>query len=417
MTSLASYERDLGLPARAGQADLVLPDAGELLERFGAVLRGLLGAPPCGAELLHARWKPGVAVAGSYLVHAEDGAQVHVSLKRHRGLKAEAQALGGPDATAAWSSDVAGELLFTPEADRELPGLAVALGGGGLRRLARAVRESGCLGDLQVRKRASSMELLRYKPERRAVLRVDLKTRQGEGLRDQRRLALRVLAPARAAALAADRAALFAESRPGFLPELAFFDARLGWLAEPWLPGVVDEHRSRSSAQAVGQLLRRLHALPLASGLAPTLRPLDLGPLAVAPELHERGRALAAAWPPEPASRALVLGHGDLHADQVLWGADAPSALLDLDELGVRPAEEDLASWIADELAEQPDLGLAAASRDLLAGYGGLDLERLVAPVGRQLLRLAAAAPRRLERAAVARAEALVRTAESLVRP
>ena len=86
-------------------------------------------------------------------------------------------------------------VLYTPPADREL-GLRHLLDA---KRFSKLLRDGGLAEPGLVRRRRTSFELVRYKPERRAVYRVEIH------LRDEQRtgfaLAVRVLPSAQAASV------------------------------------------------------------------------------------------------------------------------------------------------------------------------------------------------------------------------
>jgi aminoglycoside phosphotransferase (APT) family kinase protein len=108
--------------------------------------------------------------------------------------------------------------------------------------------------------------------------------------------------------------------------------------------------------------------------------------------------------------------HGDFHADQ-LTRHEGGLRLLDGDDLRPGAAEEDLANWIADRLAQDPEMDMQSAADELFAGYGAgpdrLDLALLRALSVEELLNRAAAGLRRLEVRAEERARGLVERAHA----
>lgn len=418
-TGLRAHVRDRELPARRGEPDLCPPEDAEVRRLVQRHLVGDGGPEVRSARWDYARWKPGVSVTSAHAVELADGSRVTVACKRYRGDKVRHLAERAPDAPASvregWTADRhelpdQGLALWTPEGDRAL-GLAPLLSS---RRVASVFREHGLLDPDLVRKRRTTFHLLRYKPERRAVLRLDLVLR--DAARSRHSLAYRVLPKDGAARLIVRRRALEAAGGSDLAPPLAGAHGPYGLLAEPWLdlrpPATPD---GPDGARAVGGLLARLHALPVPDAL-PRHRPAPLDRLA---GLLGGPRWTDLSWP-APATPVTWI-HGDLHPDQWAHGPAGP-LLLDLDALAVGDPALDLASWVADALVAREDQGLEAAAAPLLEAYasaggrppGSPHLARLVAC---ELVRRAAGQVRRLQQGALERAALLVERARALAAP
>ncbi|HZJ69400.1 MAG TPA: phosphotransferase [Planctomycetota bacterium] len=374
------------------------------------LVRGCLlrpGAPELEAvEWTYARWKPRTALSAGYELRFADGGERRLHVKRYAGDKAQWLAARGRAGSSREDDRLLHADLVRAEeglvasvfpTDRVLPGLERLLN---LRRTARWTTGCGVYDGARMRARHSSAQLLRYRPESRAVFKLSAGWTSADGRRGTTCLAARVLPPARAARVAALREACpFAGS-----PRLLAVQARTGLLVEEWLEVRPQSPDAFDHAELAGELLASLHALPGASGAAPIEAPAEgrrrLDALfAWHPELAALAAALDDATPEAPP----VWSHGDFHPDQVaLEPGGRGVRLLDLDRLGPAAAAADLASWTADRLAHAPDLGLEDASAPLLAGYsagGGRPppTRELAAHVVSQLRARAAASLRRLE--------------------
>ena len=377
-TGLRSWNRDAGLPASAGDAHLVPPSAEEVASIVTARMLRPGAPPPVEVRWSYARWKPAVSLCAAYGVRFPDGSEETLVAKRHAEGKAEAIAERHPERASAgdagWSTCLGppmalpeqGLYLWAAHDDRELPALRHL---SDLHRSRRLLRELDDLLGASIRKRQSSSHLLRYRPERRAVLRLDLALRDASGARSQRTLAARALPPERAARVEAWRRAC------GVLPlgpPLVGLTERTGLLLEGWLDVDVPAPDEYGHAGRAGRALAELHALPVADGAAvdpagdasrraaslQQIRPL----FDWQPELARLTAGLAADLPGEPG--ALAWTHGDFHPDQVATArADGTSRLLDLDELGPGDTHADLATWIADHLGTLPTSDWEGARR------------------------------------------------------
>lgn len=428
MTGLRVWPRDPSLPTQAGDADLCPPDNGEVADLIRAHL--LLPEAP---ELIdvdweYARWKPGVSTTCTYRVSFADNSDELVVVKRYRGDKPAV--LADRPVTLAENTTESASLrpravlpasalvLWTPSADREL-GFRFLLDP---KRVNKLIRDAGLVEPGLVRRRKTRFELLRYKPERRAVFRVRL------FLRDQARtrhsMAFRVLPPTEATRVVAARRAFEDAGGRALSPPLACAHERHGLLVEPWLELETSAPDVFEHAAAAGAMLARLHALPC--GDAGTSGPgasdragASLDHLAA---LFTGHAALAEALAPlswTNTDERTTWTHGDFHPDQLVTSADGP-LLMDLDCLGVGHPSCDLASWIADHLHEQPDSTWDDAAGPLLAAYadhGGSvpDTALLRRKVAAELARRAAGSFRRLERGAPERARITLQRARSLI--
>jgi hypothetical protein len=419
---LRARERDPELTAKAGEGHLRPPEPAELLELVAAHL-ARPGAPALeSATWDYARWKPGVSISAVYTVRFADGTSESVVAKRYADGKE--RSLTFRPRNEEHLEELCERLrprallperslaLWVPPADRVLRGLPVLLD---RKKLGNLVTRSGIAPPGSVKRRKTQYTLLRYKPERRAVYRLDLRLR-GEG-KPKLALAARALAPAEAKRVVARRLALEAAGGRELVPPLAAANLRQGFLLEPWLALETYSGSDFGHERAAGESLARLHALapPAELGNVPLGLPDDLDRLfSVDATLAALPRAS-----PHPAPQARVFCHGDFHPDQVARRADGPWLLLDLDCLAAGDPASDLANWIADWIVEHERVDLAAASEELLATYraaGGRVPERahLHAHVAAELVNRAGSALRRLERGAVAIAAFALRAAREV---
>ncbi|MCK6444761.1 MAG: phosphotransferase [Planctomycetes bacterium] len=417
MTGLAAWRRDATLVASFGDAALVPPTEHELAALAAESL--FPDTRVHASRWVFARWKPGVALAAAYDVELADGRRELVVAKRYATDKAEALAARERDTERAKHEAVLpGERLhlWAFPADRELPGAARVFE---LHRTAKVLRELGTLGDWVLRWQSSNVELVRYKPERRAVLRIDWVVRQGSKQGPKSRLAVgaRCLPVEDAACTLAARAAAERAGIGAFAPRFLGGEARTGTLFETWLDVRAQERTDFSRSRDAGELLARLARLdPDALRELPLTRPPRLEGAREFLSLFEAGRA-ALERIPSPKRRPKGFSHGDFHPDQIAFDAEGRAHLLDLDALGLGDPADDAASWIADRLAAEPDTEFGHAARELCepAGLSG-EIERIRAHVAEALGLRAAAALRRLEVGALARAQSLCERALELAR-
>lgn len=423
----ASVLRDPSLPARAGDGALCPDSADALIARVHEHLVLANGPRPLAARIVYARWKPRASLTALYEVELDDGDRVLVTCKRYASDKARTIASGyEPDARAvaqAMKLRAAavlpgdGVCLYTFPTDRELIGLARVTS---LRRTARHWNDAG-LG-ARVRARHSRATLVRYKPEHRAVVRLDLGSQDDPS--STRAVAARVLTPEHVERVHAVRTA-FTACAPSFsAPRILHVEARTGLLYEEWLAGRACEPDDFTCARLAGRLLAALHAHATPSGtlVAATPEHVERDELAALFAVDAELVARHADLEIEPLPNASTWIHGDFHPDQVLCTPDGGAALLDWDALRPGHPIEDLASWIADALAGPRAVEFASAARPLLTEYvaaGGKMPSTLLlrARVATELVRRAAAAVRRIELDAIARARVLLARASELTRP
>lgn len=456
MTGLCAHARDPSIPARAGEPELAPLEPSEVVELVVQHLLAPGQGAPHSAELEFARWKPGVSLCAVYRLQFAGGPAACVCVKRYRGRKAEllagrAQAderlaeLAAPLLPAALLPE-RGLHLWAPPADRELRGWPRLLDRG---------RTKRWLGPLlahrgeRLSRRGIAAEIVRFKPERRAVAKLQLAfDREGRTERRARLLGARLLPPAEAERVARARRACAPSGPPLDVPELVAADVAAGIVIEDWLdlapreePGVDALEPGRSErAEAAGRLAALLHRRELPRDAPPSpagCQDRDLlgdqglwravDPRSGTLERLQHLRRGLAEHAGRPAAACWI--HGDLHADQVArrtlesGAAGGQWALLDLDSLGAGDPASDLASWLADEVARVGDPGIASAGAErdaLLAGYaragGRLPEPAALAPaIALALVRRAAGGLRRLERGAGERAAELLALAEDLL--
>ena len=405
---IAALDRDPTLATRLGDPALRAPEEGEVVAWVAQHLAVADGPRPIDATWEHARWKPGVALTCSYRVRLEDGAERRVGYKlyadaeraklRARPPRADAVPGGFGDVPRTVVDDGRG-LLFDFSADRALPGIGRLLDA---RWTGRRIEAAAPFAGLRLRRRRTEFHVRRYKPERRAVVELVLALRDGEDELTTRRLAARVLPPEVAGGVERRRRAFEAAGGATLGPTLAGGELRAGVLFEHWLTDATD---TAPSPREAGALLARLHALPPGGGE-------HASPRAAGSELPANLELVGiAATPPALEPRPVRPErwiHGDFHADQST-GAGGRLRFLDLDLLGLGEPVQDLASWLADGLADG-DAGTAGA--ELLGAYeaagGALPAPGdLASTAAAELIGRAAGCLRRLERGAVERARAL----------
>jgi len=420
MSSLRQYDRDRGLSERLGQRALRLPEDAELMDWVHAQLCSDGSPSVTKAELVFARWKPGTALLGSWRMDFSDGQQRFINWKRYLGPKASAKGaafrldahmLGASAPLKAFALLPGSDGILTCfPADRRLTGAARVLD---LRRTGRLLDASGIWGESVLRRQSSSMQLLRYKPEHRAVLRFHAKLKQDrEGPRisaGERFFGVRVLAPENAKRVIANRA----QGPKGLFPELLWHEPENGILLEEWVPGTPLEWNAFERAEQAAGLLRQLHqpcqaTKPRQHSREGALELLDLLPGA-AKLIHQ--------VPSLDTSHCSHWIHADFHPDQLIEG-ESGLRLLDADALRPGTPEEDFASWIADQLQAQPEQMFAALLEPLMAGHdsspANLDVDLVRALSTEQLIHRAAAGLRRLELGAESQALGLLERAARL---
>ena len=419
MTGLRARDRDRHLPARMGDGELVPPTDTVVLQLVRERLVADGADAPVSLEQVHARWKLGVAAATCYSVRWADGHERWVTWKKH--LSGKARRHEASLAERPWRASMEhrlrpavlledGAQLVAFPRDRVLRGLERALDD---RRTIRWIKELDLFAPDDVRRRRSRFEALRYKPERRAVLRAHLSLKSPDGERAERSLGVRVLEPEEAARIAEARS-LLASAEGLRTPRLEGADLEAGILLEEWIDGRSLPTNPLLTAPRVGAALARLHQLSCGSLEAASPGVDSSLLLRLDPDLHAEAVRLLASVPPV---RARCLVHGDQHAGQWLEVEDGSLALLDLDALRGGEPEEDLAAWLMDVHLEG---GPVAQARELLveahqaAGGPELDPRRLDQLLLRGCLLEAANTLRRMEAGAEARARALLDDAARL---
>ena len=431
-TGLRAWSRDETLPGRAGDAALAPLGAAAVLDLVnGSMLRE--GAPAVAeAHWTYARWKPGISLCTAYELVFEDASRETLVAKRHAGDKAKTLAERDESRASAADGDWPTHLrpplvlpdehlyLWASHDDRELPALRAL---SDVRRSRNLLRKLDLFPGLSIRKRRSSTTLLRYRPERRAVVRMDLAFRDDDGSKSKARMAARALPPSRSLRVQQQRLACGALP---IGPRLIGRDDRTGLLLEEWLEVDVPEPDDFDHALRAGTVLAALHIHEAPGG---ELRPEDdlssLAPLfAWSPELVAKTQGLVSRMPGDAPVPCWT--HGDFHPDQVVTESASEAGtggggvrLLDLDELSPGDPHLDLASWIADHLLSADGIDWDQAAGPLLAGYaegGGpvVDETRLRTRVALALVQRAAASCRRLEQDAERVASTLLDRAREL---
>lgn len=399
MIGLENWQRDADVVRAGGDGSLVPPEGTALAEFLIEHLAFERTLPIQSVEWTFARWKPGVSLTCAYEVTLKDREACQVVLKSY--ARPKDRELRIPDTTAnlepapfrphAWIPSRATHIWSYPH-DRVLPGVERIHD---MRRTRRLVDSSGVYSPLVMRPGPSVVTTLRYKPERRAVFRLDARLRpEGGGPRTAARMAIRVLPPDVAAEVVANRVA--ANAGPLF-PSLLAHEARTGTLLEEWIDGEVPERREFVHEPEAAQLLHALHALPVARGIAtPAATALQAEPLF---ECHPGLASLSAGI--EPVSPCeLRWTHGDFHPEQMIYSENR-WRFMDLDAVGLADPLRDLSSWITDRLTHETKPNFDKHKSNWLEHYGPLDEERLARHVAFELRQRAAGALRRLQADAV----------------
>jgi hypothetical protein len=452
VTGLSTYSRDLELPARAGQPELSVPSAESLLAEFGQ----RLGLSARSAELVYARWKPGVGITAAYRLPssgasssgssvagisshsaAQEPSPLWVVYRRHvRGKWQPSEALSSARRKLDARSDAelnaegqslplvsdpqSGRLVFAFPADPDLPGAPRALDIG---RFARWFEPLGRLAGWRVRRKHFQGQCLRYRPGSRAVYRLEVKREGPQGEKDRELLGLRVLPPERARRVLSARQAAESLGAAALLPPLVAFEERTGLIYEQWLPVRSQGAEDYSQTTLSGELLGQLHRLPLPQGalarglVSPGLNPAEDW-AEFGPHFPELQGSLEHVTAPLLEHVEPAWSHGDFHPDNVGLSA-AGARLLDVDQLALRDVRADLAAWLAGAI----ELGLRRGQpwdwlelyAALIATYGRAPGPRSLRPwLVAELLRRAAGCLRRLESGAETLAQQLIARARAL---
>ncbi len=417
MIGLRPYPRDLELARAAGDAALLPPDPGELLELVRQRMWDGSGAAPGGVDLVYARWKPGVSLVTAHVLEFEDDERETLVVKTYAQGKPFSPEARQREAVErlrpSLSLDDPARALHVFPVDRALPGAVRALD---TKRTARQLEQAGVAPGAGISARRSRVEVLRYKPGRRLVARYTALLRASGKQRVD--FALRAL-PVAAAGLHVERRV--AIESLGLAPRLLYSEGRTGVLVEEWVEGTSAARDDYSTLAAIAPALARLHAVAspgssaggAAGGVArpvPSAADTLAALFAWAPELNARFLRLPPRRPTQP--RAWL--HGDLHPDQVIRCEGGALRLLDWD--GLRPGEplEDLAAWAAGAMEVQdgqrdPEGLLAEVLRTYAASAGEeIPFEDAASAVVWELAERAAGSVRRLELGACSKAAGLL---------
>lgn len=367
---------------------------------------------------VYARWKPATSCVVQYRLLLSDAAGRRRETTAHARLYADGRALRLADRPSLahvaalaerWNGEAPSERAFpVPElgalvqlhpVDRNLPSLG-------------RVSSPATLGRLLGLASEPRLELVRYKPGRKALLRVESVEAGVLYAKVYADAAQRRVALARAIA---DRGV--PTPRPALLPaddslavQPAARGARLEDLAGP---------DRESGLRAAADTLARLHAVEPPAYTPPDddldrVRTAGQAVAALVPGLAAESGRLAAEVRSRLGERAgagAVLLHGDFYDDQVLVGTNG-ATLLDLDEARRGQPLSDVGTMAAHLSAD----GAEAARDAFLEAFGAA--ERAVAPhEAAALLRLAAGPFRRLEPEWEAAVERLVRLARVRLGP
>ncbi|MBL8695754.1 MAG: hypothetical protein JNJ88_16800 [Planctomycetes bacterium] len=431
------------LPGLArGMRDAQLGSMDEWLEpaaAHGRLREGLLAGSNCVVAALHpeyVRWKPSAGLVVVWLAILQDGAVLRATEKVFPTLeraevaehKSRTRSLVDAKPLRAMARVASGRSLWLAfPNDRELfalprwtdPSRAKHALAEGVAHLAE--------GQIRVRGRATRIDVIRYKPERRAVLRIDA------GLADDRTggrrrevIFARVLPRETARMLsAALRSLSTAQARCVAL--LGFHEETSTILQEAVSGRTADElgadaevHRKAGTAVSGLHRADLTESLPRFSGaarLAETSEEAIGLAEAVDSRWSERVRALVSKLStilPSTAEAPVVV-HGDFHPGQcVLQGEEV--ALLDLDSIGVDVPERDAGHYLA-ALAARRTAGLisertfVSATEAFRHGFGAFDPNRLAFEESLALLEHALSPLRRLEASGVEMARELVEQA------
>jgi len=268
-------------------------------------------------------------------------------------------------------------LLLAFPIDRALNDLRRLVRASKLRNLVAAVCPGLIPDGFRISKSRSTCRIVRYKPERRAVLHWDLGLVDSNTPATSRRsLWVRCYAEAQAsrtrtATDAAHAAGVACPRTLGQAHERLLLESHLdGRVWQPFGADATGASELAGSAAAAATLAR-LHgaALPAALPHHGPLAELDLVLRAaadldrLAPDLGNLAHRLADRLAHEvPLASAPVLAHGDLHPEQVLLTVDG-AGLVDFDRACIAPIALDLANLHAQCVAADLVRGAAVASR------------------------------------------------------
>ncbi|MGH7149267.1 MAG: phosphotransferase family protein, partial [Planctomycetota bacterium] len=392
-----------------------------------------LGGEISGAPLVEfARYKPGVSALFLWRASRPEGGEARVYAKVY------AEDRGGDEAARAAARRRAGEparfaLLEVPRAvayafplDAGLPGLRRLLDRSGLKRALARSRPDRKGAGWRAKARGTVLELVRYKPENRAVFRVEARWRRdADGAREGETLYLRALPATRGSSVARVYATL-AGAAGVALPRVAGFDSQTSVVFVEALPGrpLLESAADPRTFRAAGGALAAFHrcGLPLPDSESGAERIERLRrEYAALERLGEpwAGRALRLLdriGGDSGTSAAVV--HGDFHAEQVLSDGGT-IAFLDLDGAGAGDPLLDLGSFLGHLrlLVRSGDLTEEEAGNGAEAFLGayGARVEGLEGATALALLDLGLSPLRRLEEGATERVGAVVEEARAFL--
>ncbi len=373
------------LVARLGVDDPALPgldaavDAARVAPLLERAYEARLGVPLriVSGEVTYVRYKPGTNLRAAYRFLTDGARDVPLVLGYGKLVPPERAAKARAKAEAAAGERLASHVLSLDPLpmvfhlfpfDCEMPGLAVVMNRDRLKRLARATIPWGSPA-VRVSGRRTSLSLVRYKPERRAVVIADMGlVDEANGWRDRCQAHVKAYADGAATrAVAAARAIEEAAARGG-MPRVARilgYDPALRVLFQERLDAApfAEAADPAGAARRAGGALAWLHGLPPvapASGVAEpaVLRTPDTGIDVVAnagrylARLGASGLADAAADLVSRLRRAVPAPvrpcflHGDFHHNQVLALGDNV-AFVDFDEAGGGDPRMDVGNFVA----------------------------------------------------------------------
>ena len=337
----------------------------------------------------YVRWKDHDGSLVGWRATVRDGGETfatYVTLRlapRHRLADEAARLLHRADedwgGLGAFALATDGELLLLSfPIDRAMHDLRRLVRASKLRSLVASTCPDAVPAGLRFSKSRSRFELVRYKPERRAVLRWTIGAVDDSGQRTgTNTIWVRCHAEAQAlrtavATAAAAAAGVRCPRTLGIAHDRLAIESHLA--GEPFAPEL-RPHDLVAAAAAVA----RLHEAGPVSGLPlhGPVQELDLALRAaedlarLLPHLQPRASALADLLAARvPAATPGTLAHGDLHRGQLLVG-DEGAALCDFDRACVAPIAHDLASFRAHCLRQDPHAGraLGAAFVDAYARH------------------------------------------------
>jgi hypothetical protein len=350
-------------------------------------------------EVSYVRYKPGTSCLLGLVVPTEDGGSHLGYLKVFLGGGSEVCWEKYRDRTRGdgWVEHLPEleAVYFHFPLDREVLGLPFLADLARLKRILYDRVEGLEPGEVRVRDRKSRLTLIKYKPERRCIVRADLSlAHERTGGRSERTVVAQAYADdtgKRVRGLmellrkrAAD--ASFRIARPlGVDPERRI-------LLREWEPGetmgdLLGSDRAEEAAAAAGRALRDVHSVPAPADLPaerwPEARDAALGVLAdlrgvsdaeLSDRIDEIEDALRAAETEAAPERAVLL-HGDFYYHQVVLGP-AGTVLIDWDEARGGDPVSDAGNFLAHlhllelqgRVSAEETAGLA---REFLSAYGG----------------------------------------------